>query len=293
MINAVTSGAHAADRDSAPPLLFAGESGGAASATLRNRPVDGIQDNSFLVEEAYNQEAGVVQHIFNAVYGLNRVRPSDEHSLDFVFTQEWPVFSQTHQFSYTVPYGFAKQGSESQNGLGDILLNYRYQAYLNKESLTAFAPRASLVLPTGDTANGFSSDTLGFQCNLPFSTVLGDSWFLHANAGLTYLPDAAPQPREDLLNYNVGLSAIYALNSDFHIMLEWIGAWNESARQTGGTSRDFESVIAPGVRWARNFKNDSQLVLGLSVPIGLTQSAPDVGVFVYVSFEHYFTRRSD
>jgi len=28
------------------------------------RPIDGIADNSFLIEEAYNQEAGVVQHIF-------------------------------------------------------------------------------------------------------------------------------------------------------------------------------------------------------------------------------------
>ena len=29
------------------------------------RPIDVIEDNSFLIEEAYNQEAGVVQHIFN------------------------------------------------------------------------------------------------------------------------------------------------------------------------------------------------------------------------------------
>ena len=29
------------------------------------RPAKGIQDNSFLIEEAYNQESGVVQHILN------------------------------------------------------------------------------------------------------------------------------------------------------------------------------------------------------------------------------------
>src|SRR5881296_24041 len=51
------------------------------------RNVEGIMDNSFLVEEAYNQEPGVVQHIFNAVYGWNRLRGPDEHRLDFVFTQ--------------------------------------------------------------------------------------------------------------------------------------------------------------------------------------------------------------
>ncbi len=40
---------------------------GLVSSTLlaADRPAEGIEDNSFLVEEAYNQEAGVVQHIFN------------------------------------------------------------------------------------------------------------------------------------------------------------------------------------------------------------------------------------
>jgi hypothetical protein len=81
-----------------------------------------IEDNSFLIEEAYNQEPGVVQHIFNVVYGLQS--PKD---LSLGFTQEWPVFTQTHQLSYTVPAVFLEDGS---NGLGDVLLNYRYQLFI-------------------------------------------------------------------------------------------------------------------------------------------------------------------
>ena len=34
------------------------------------RPAKGIQDNSFFIEEAYNQEAGVVQHILNGWYSV-------------------------------------------------------------------------------------------------------------------------------------------------------------------------------------------------------------------------------
>ncbi|MBM3884173.1 MAG: hypothetical protein FJ387_31455 [Verrucomicrobia bacterium] len=113
----------------------------AASAEQPLRPVEGIMDNSFLVEEAYNQEKGVVQHIGNAIYGVDRLFDPQTRTLDLTFTQEWPVFSQTHQFSYTVPYGFAWEDGDSVNGVGDVLLNYRYQAYLNEESLTAFAPR--------------------------------------------------------------------------------------------------------------------------------------------------------
>jgi hypothetical protein len=38
---------------------------GSGSVTAADeRPIDVIEDNSFLIEEAYNQEPGVVQNIF-------------------------------------------------------------------------------------------------------------------------------------------------------------------------------------------------------------------------------------
>lgn len=157
------------------------------------RYVEGIMDNSFLVEEAYNQEKGVVQHIFTAIYVRNRRAGPDDESWLLTFTQEWPVFSQTHQFSYTIPYSSLRSGGVSADGLGDILLNYRYQAYLNPHTLTAFAPRASLVLPTSDRDSLLGENTLGPQFNLPFSTTFGDRWFAHFNAGVTYLPGPLPR----------------------------------------------------------------------------------------------------
>src|SRR4030095_14837612 len=80
-------------------------------------PAKGIQDNSFFVEEAYNQEPGIVQHIINVPAFFER----GNNEFSFIFTQEWPIFSQTHQFSYTIPYTF----TESENGFDDIRLNYR------------------------------------------------------------------------------------------------------------------------------------------------------------------------
>lgn len=64
-----------------------GESGAA-------RNVTGIMDNSFLVEEAYNQEAGVVQHIFNAFYAVDRAPGPDDSAWNLTFTQEWPIASR-------------------------------------------------------------------------------------------------------------------------------------------------------------------------------------------------------
>jgi hypothetical protein len=249
------------------------------------RPVEGIMDNSFLIEEAYNQEAGVVQHIVNGVYGVDKVFGPEKHSLAFSYTDEWPVFSQKHQFSYTVPYGFERDDSGSANGLGDTFLNYRYQLYLNEKTLAACAPRFSLVLPTGEDEKGFGNGALGYQWNLPLSTAVGDRWFIHANAGLTYLPGVG-SARVDLLDYNVGASAIYCVNDRFDLMLEWVGYSNDSVEAGERAEREFSSVISPGMRYAFNLRNGSQFVVGLSVPIGVTDAAPDVGAFIYLSFEH-------
>ena len=82
------------------------------------RLAEGIQDNSFLIEEAYNQEEGVVQHIMNVVYAVNRHAGPDDRQLAFVFTQEWPVFSQRHQLSYALPYSFTDSDGNSADGSG-------------------------------------------------------------------------------------------------------------------------------------------------------------------------------
>ena len=261
-----------------------------AAGAERERNVDGIRDNSFFVEEAYNQDPGVVQHILTAFYNRENVRGPDDESLDFSFTQEWPLFSQTHQFSYTLPYSFAESGGKSQNGFGDLLLNYRWQVFFDEQTLAAFAPRLSLILPTGDFDRDFGEDTVGGQMNLPFSTAIGSRWYAHLNAGTTFLPGAASAKGRDLRHFNLGASAIYAATSDVHFLCEWIGNWEEGLNSNGRRNREFTSLLSPGARKAFNFSNDSQLVLGVAAPIGLTGSAPDYGIFFYFSFEHFFKR---
>src|SRR5262249_17867665 len=137
------------------------------STAIASEPLaKGIQDNSFLVEEAYNQEPGVVQHILNVpinfINGSREVTPS--------FTQEWPVFSQMHQFSYTIPRAF----TEGDNGMEDMHLNYRLQALTEDGFTPAFAPRLSLVLPTGDRDKGLGVGGVGYETNLPFSKIVSD-----------------------------------------------------------------------------------------------------------------------
>jgi hypothetical protein len=76
-----------------------------------------IQDNSFLIEEAYNQDPGVVQHI------QTFSQTTRGGAWVYTFTQEWPAPNLKHQLSYTLP--MAQLGGA--HGIGDVALNYRYQ----------------------------------------------------------------------------------------------------------------------------------------------------------------------
>jgi Putative MetA-pathway of phenol degradation len=257
------------------------------------RPIDIIEDNSFLIEEAYNQEPGVVQHIFNAAYNND----SRRRGWGFTFTQEWPVFSQDHQFSYTIPSSHVKDGGDRIYGIGDILLNYRYQALEEGDLLPAFAPRFSLILPTGNRDRGTGDGVVGYQWNLPFSKKLASQFALHANFGLTYLPGVRARlggstgplsPKHSLVSYNLGASGIFALFPRFHLMLEWTGTFEESINDAGRSSRDFAPVISPGFRAAVVNEEKLQIVVGAAMPVGLNRKADNHGAFLYLSIEHDF-----
>ena len=260
-----------------------------AAWAAEKRPIDVIADNSFLIEEAYNQEPGVIQHIFNTVYNND----SRRRGWAFSFTQEWPVFSQDHQFSFTIPSYHIVEGSDRVYGVGDILLNYRYQALEEGEVRPAFSPRFSLVLPTGSRDRGTGNNVVGYQWNLPFSKKVASGFAMHANFGLTYLPHvrapmAAGQlsPKRSLVSYNVGASGIYALLPRLHLMLEWVGIFEESIDDAGRAERAFKPTISPGLRAAVVNEEKLQVVVGAAMPVGLNGKADNQGAFLYLSIEH-------
>ena len=90
------------------------------------------------------------------------------------------------------------------------------------ERTPAFAPRFSLITPTGDASKGFGHDQLGYEINLPFSKIVSERVTLNFNAGVFLFPDVNDR---DLWNYNLGGSAIYAVTRDFNLMLEAVAVW--------------------------------------------------------------------
>lgn len=242
---------------------------------------DRIEDNSFLIEEAYNQEPGVVQHINAFIWD------PDNNTWDYTFTQEWPVVSQSHQFSYILPISRVEELGH-HTGLGDVVLNYRYQA-IAREGL-AFAPRISLILPTGDNNDGLGTDSLGYQANLPLSIDLFERLIMHWNLGITAVPDAENSIGESASNtgFNYGMSVVYLASPTFNLMLELLGTSDEVTVGDGLTDREETFLISPGVRYAINLDSGLQIVPGVAVPLGIGPSEGEYGIIGYLSFEHSF-----
>jgi DtxR family transcriptional regulator, Mn-dependent transcriptional regulator len=253
----------------------------AAAAQQPQQPVEPaaepfrISDNSFLVEEAFNQEAGVFQNIFNAA------RADDAWAS--TFTQEWPLWSQTHQFSYTLAWA-----NSGRFELGATLLNYRYQATLEGPGRPAFSPRLSLVLPTG-TASDEDVDASGLQFNLPFSKQTGDVYW-HWNAGMTWFPSAeVAGEKHSFESPFLAGSAIVRVRPMFHAMLESVLNFIELPTESG-TEREKLFTLSPGVRGGWDI-GDHQLILGLAVPLTWGGGRQETAGFIYASYELPFRKQ--
>ncbi|MBI4528910.1 MAG: transporter [Deltaproteobacteria bacterium] len=254
------------------------------------RPIDGFSDYSFLLEEAYNQERGELQHTLKAFYSQDFRR----RGWSFNFEQEWWLFTQDHQVAFTIPFSHLREEGKRQRGVGDILIEYRYQLTEEGSNIPAIAPQFGLILPTGDRNKGTGNGVVGYEWSVAASKKVASRLALHANLGLTYLPrvrvplddDQRLSPKRSLVSYDVGASVVFALSSDIHMLLEWVGEFEEEINDKGKKERDFKASLSPGVRAAVINKHGLQTVVGVGIPIGVNGPADNYGVFLYLSVEH-------
>jgi hypothetical protein len=233
-----------------------------------------IMDNSFLIEEAFNQPAGIFQNIFSW--------STSDGDWDATFTQEWPVRGQRHQLSYTIPFA----GLESASGIGDVLLNYRYQLATESARGPAVSPRLSVVLPTSREVVG--TGAAGLQVNMPFSKQRGDL-YVHWNAGFTWLPRVDAGENGDahvaLTSPHAGASGIWRVTPMFNLMLETLLVWEDAIRGPNfSTAREATLTLSPGFRRAWNVR-DHQIVVGAAVPFSRTEGSTGTAFLTYFSYE--------
>jgi hypothetical protein len=155
------------------------------------------------------------------------------------------------------------------------------------DRLPAFAPRVSLILPSGDFDKGTGNESFGTQVNLPFSKIVSDRVTLHLNAGATtYFDVLGLQPT----SYNLGGSVVLALSRETNLLLETVGDWTEEVTPTRDIERDFTLTVLPGIRHGISLPDDAQLVLGFGAPVSFSKDRTDYGLFFYLSLEHKFLR---
>lgn len=252
----------------------------AQSAAPPSPPV--VQDNSFLMEEAYNQESGIVQHIFT-------LRADRSNDFDAAFTQEWPLGSIAHQLSYDIPL----VRSLGHSGFGDLRINYRYQLRGSGEARLAISPRVSVTFPTGDWKQSRGSGAVGFETMLPMSYVISPLFTTHTNAGVGFTPSARNEigDRANSFSATVAQSLVFIRSQIVQPLVEVVYNGEQKVIAEDRTHWTEDFVVSPGVRVAFNFASGLQIVPGIAVPVGIGPSRGDRGIFFYLSFEHPFSKR--
>ncbi len=216
-----------------------------------------IRDNSFLIEEAYNQDRNVVQHIGTfsdtrtAVWALS-------------FTDEWPLGSVRDQLSV----GVTLVDNTAAGEFSAFALNYRRQLVGNPDAAVIVSPRLSLFADIGSAARS----PYAMQLNVPVTAVLSGALVSHWNLGGTVGAGG------EAAVLNAGASVVW-------LALPWMNFLVEGLfLGTAGEAPVY--VLSPGVRWAFNL-GAVQVVPGIAFPLDVQQRGDDA-LLLYLSFEHPF-----
>jgi hypothetical protein len=249
-----------------------------------------LQDNGFLVEEAFAQESDSIQHTY-------RFRRSfDGQGWEGVFEEEMPLGNEKHQLSISLPSsGFTSEEAGKTKGFGDVEVNYRYQLVGGESSRFSVAPGISAILPSGNYKKGLGSGSFGMEFSLPVTIAITKRLMSHSSVGVTYTPYArnVEGERAATANFEAGQSLVWLAHPKFNPLIEFV--WERRKEVIGSklTKAENEYFVSPGFRWGHMFKNGLKIVPGVAFPIGVGSSKGENGIFFYLSFEHPFKKRQE
>jgi Putative MetA-pathway of phenol degradation len=248
-----------------------------------------IEDNSMFIEEAFDQERAIIQHISNLIIV--------DKTMQYVFTQEIPLPTERHQLSVGILYNSNKNNPVDQRaGFGDLYINYR-SMLMGKTDWALVIPRFTVIVPTGNAQYGFGSGGWGAQFNMAVTKRLNSKITTHWNAGATRIFSERYYDKDmngvfHLSNkkhhnsLNLGLSAIYLLSDSFNFLCEYTYTNSQVFNDTGtSTVKATEMIVNPGFRFAFN-AGITQIVPGLGIPLFFENGKHlSTGTFIYLSIE--------
>jgi hypothetical protein len=261
-----------------------------------------LEDNSMLIDEAFNQETGIIQHISNVIVTASALQCS--------YTQEIPLVSHQHQLSFGISYGWLKNGinvaqagsySHVASGFGDILLSYR-PMIAGKHDWALVIPRFTVIVPTGNAQSGLGNGGWGSQLSIAVTKRLSSKITTHTNAGYTYIVRAdhyryesngmpASAYERDLASVNLGASLVWLAKQKMHLLAEYVFSYGKTAKDNGSFSGNCLMTVNPGVRYAFDI-GKVQIVPGVGVPLNFNNGVFDnAGTFIYLSVEPCYAQK--
>lgn len=250
--------------------------------------VGDFEDNSFLIEEAYNQESGVVQHIATLKNERETVRGNRTSNTAFSFSQEWPIFGQRWQFAYGVKLfnvDFEDRDSTASFvatlGVQQLDLSLRYQAISGDDSPIAVAPE--LGFTKRNEHKGRKDSGVGFT--IPASARLSKRLAAHANLSLASFP-FSDRPQSVFL---IGGSGIFAAHRRVHLLFEAL-AESERTKLGNGSFTETVTILSPGLRMELSSTSRGQWIAGFALPTTYREDENNAGFFLYFSFEHFYRK---
>lgn len=261
-----------------------------------------LEDNSMLIDEAFNQEAGIIQHISNMV--------ASDKMLNYSYTQEIPLVSHKHQLSFTFSYAWLKKPVQairsagipvSTSGFGDILLSY-HPLIAGKHSWALVVPRITIIFPTGNVPSGFGNGGWGSQVNVAVTKRLSKKITAHTNTGYTYIIHAdhysyegngtpAGRYEKNISSVNLGASLVWLAHKKMHLLTEYIFSCEKRIGDNGQLINGRLMTVNPGIRYAFDV-GKVQIVPGAGIPVNFNNGVfENAGTFLYLSVEPCYAMR--
>lgn len=244
-----------------------------------------LQSNDFLVDTAYLQEKGELQHSFT----LTR---TNRRNWSTNFSEEISLGSEKHQLSFSLPSQLVGNSPKKHRGFGDIQIEYNYGLFGDSESRITVSPGFGLSLPSGNARKELGAGATGVSFKIPVGVMLGDRLASNSVFETTYTKSAqnAEGARANVFGYEIGQSFVWFAKPKLNFLVEAV--WEREQEVTGQGLKEYENefLISPGIRWAHTFKNGLIVSPGVAVSLGFGPSRSERGIFFYLSFEHSFKK---
>ncbi|GAB6167450.1 hypothetical protein JCM19992_34500 [Thermostilla marina] len=223
-----------------------------------------ILQDLFLGESVYPQERGEWQVTTGFMW-------AKEHEDDFEIPAliEYGITDRL-QFGVEVPTTFLRHGAEDHEGVGNIELDTYYNFWNDPCSRTAYGVGFTVGLPEATPHVG--NDAVIYE---PYFVAYGENDLFATNV---YTAIEIEDPLDEHEDTTVGAQfdvACFTEIGPFVPLLE-LGVEIEEHGET-------PVRLAPGIYWKPRAWPETEF--GVSLPIGLNEEAPDLGAFVFLTWE--------